>query len=61
MRLRQLFDKEFSTYKYLLASAKGRETLVVDPVKEQAPIYLDLIEQLDLKLVRAITSPTNRS
>lgn len=59
MLFRQLFDKESSTYTYLTASGRGREALIIDPVKEQAPAYLGLIEQLDLKLVRAIDTHTH--
>lgn len=54
MLFRQLFDKESSTYTYLIASGRGREALLIDPVKEQTAVYLGLIEQLDLQLVRAI-------
>ena len=59
MLFRQLFDKQSSTYTYLIASGRGREALIIDPVKEQAPAYLNLIEQLDLKLVRAIDTHTH--
>lgn len=59
MLFRQLFDKESSTYTYLIASDMGREALIIDPVKEQAQVYLDLIDQLDLKLVRAIDTHTH--
>ncbi|MDN5850936.1 MAG: MBL fold metallo-hydrolase, partial [Nitrococcus sp.] len=44
---------------YLIASGKGREALIIDPVKEQMPAYLGLIEQLELKLVRAIDTHTH--
>jgi len=59
MLFRQLFDKQSSTYTYLIASDMGREALIIDPVKEQAPAYLNLIKQLDLKLVRAIDTHTH--
>ncbi|MEQ8800005.1 MAG: MBL fold metallo-hydrolase [Salinisphaeraceae bacterium] len=59
MLFRQLFDKESSTYTYLIASGRGREALIIDPVKEQTDAYLGLIEQLDLKLVRAIDTHTH--
>ena len=51
MIFRQLFDYDTWTYTYLIASNKGREALLIDPVKEQLPLYLQLIEELDLKLV----------
>lgn len=59
MLFRQFFDAASSTYTYLLASAAGREALIIDPVKEQVPHYLSAITQLDLKLVRAIDTHTH--
>lgn len=59
MLFRQLFDHESSTYTYLIASGRGREALIIDPVKPQLQTYLTLIEQLDLKLVRAIDTHTH--
>ena len=54
MLFRQLFDRESSTYTYLIASRRGGEALLIDPVKEQVPAYLPLLKALDLKLVYAI-------
>ena len=34
MIFEQLFDKKSSTYTYLIASKKGREALIIDPVLE---------------------------
>lgn len=31
---RQLFEKESSTYTYLLADAESREAILIDPVRE---------------------------
>ena len=59
MLFRQFFDSASSTYTYLLASGVGREGLIIDPVKEQAAQYLTAIEQLELKLVRAIDTHTH--
>lgn len=59
MLFRQFFDAVSSTYTYLLASAPGREALLIDPVKEQVGQYLQAIRQLDLKLVRAIDTHTH--
>lgn len=59
MLFRQFFDASSSTYTYLLASAPGREALLIDPVKEQVPQYLQAIRELDLKLVRAIDTHTH--
>lgn len=54
MIFRQLFERESSTYTYLLAPRRGGEALLIDPVKEETPKYLQLIEELDLKLVFAL-------
>jgi len=54
MLFRQLFDSVSSTYTYLLASRRGGEALIIDPVLERVDRYLKLIEELDLKLVKAV-------
>ncbi len=54
MIFRQLFDTTSSTYTYLLASRRGGEALIIDPVLERVERYLKLIEELDLKLVKAV-------
>ena len=54
MIFRQLFDKVSSTYTYLIASARGREALIIDPVLENVDQYIKLLNQLDLKLVKVI-------
>ena len=54
MLFRQLFDKTSSTYTYLIASAKGREALIIDPVIENVEQYIKLLDELDLKLVKVI-------
>lgn len=54
MLFRQLFDKESSTYTYLLASRVGGEALLIDPVIDNTGRYLKLLEELDLKLVKVI-------
>jgi glyoxylase-like metal-dependent hydrolase (beta-lactamase superfamily II) len=54
MLFRQLFERESSTYTYLLAARKGGEALLIDPVKEEVGKYLQLIEELDLRLVFAV-------
>lgn len=59
MLFRQFFDPVSSTYTYLLASGFGREALIIDPVKEQTAQYLTAINQLGLKLVRAIDTHTH--
>ncbi|MFP5357367.1 MAG: MBL fold metallo-hydrolase [Gammaproteobacteria bacterium] len=59
MIFRQLFDAESSTYTYLLARRAGGEALIIDPVKDQLPAYLTLIEQLELRLVMAVDTHTH--
>ena len=54
MLFRQLFDKTSSTYTYLVASAKGREALIIDPVLENIEKYIALLNELNLKLVKVI-------
>src|ERR671910_407036 len=54
MIFRQLFDSGSSTYTYLLASRRGGEALIIDPVLEKVDRYLQLIGELDLKLVKAV-------
>jgi sulfur dioxygenase len=54
MIFRQLFDKASSTYTYLVASDKGREALLIDPVLENVESYIQLLKELNLKLVKVI-------
>lgn len=54
MLFRQLFDATSSTYTYLLADRQTGEAVLIDPVREQMPSYLRLLEELELKLVMAI-------
>src|SRR5262250_2763795 len=54
MIFRQLFDSVSGTYTYLLASRRGGEALIIDPVIERVDRYLQLIRELDLKLVKAV-------
>jgi len=51
---RQLFDTASSTYTYLLAGRRGGEALLIDPVMEKLDRYLQLLHDLDLKLVKAV-------
>src|SRR6059036_2257048 len=54
MIFRQLFDQTSGTYSYLLASRRGGEALIIDPVLEKVDRYLQLIGELDLRLVKAV-------
>ena len=54
MIFKQLFDQKSSTYTYLIASSKGREALIIDPVLENVNDYVNILKELDLKLVKVI-------
>ena len=54
MIFNQLFDVKSSTYTYIIASDKGREALIIDPVIEHTEEYLNLLNELNLKLVKVI-------
>jgi glyoxylase-like metal-dependent hydrolase (beta-lactamase superfamily II) len=54
MIFRQLFDATSGTYTYLIASRRGGEALIIDPVLEKVDRYLQLVRELDLRLVKAI-------
>ena len=54
MIFRQVFDNKSSTYTYLIASAKGREAVIIDPVIENVESYIKSLNELDLKLVKVI-------
>ena len=54
MIFKQVFDQKSSTYTYLIASSKGREALIIDPVLDNVKDYIKLLNELDLKLVKVI-------
>ena len=54
MIFKQLFDHKSSTYTYLIASSKGKEALIIDPVLENVNDYIILLKELDLRLVKVI-------
>ncbi len=54
MIFRQLFDQTSGTYSYLMASRRGGEAMIIDPVLEKVDRYLQLVRELDLKLVKAV-------
>ena len=54
MIFKQVFDTKTSTYTYLIASAKGREAIIIDPVLENVDSYINLLKELDLRLVKVI-------
>ena len=54
MIFKQLFDNKSSTYTYIISSGKGREALIIDPVIENTEEYLNVLKELNLKLVKVI-------
>jgi len=54
MIFKQVFDQKSSTYTYLIASAEGREALIIDPVLENVENYIKLLNELNLRLVKVI-------
>jgi sulfur dioxygenase len=54
MIFRQLFDAVSGTYTYLLASRRGGEALIIDPVQEKVDRYIQLVNELELRLVKAV-------
>src|SRR5262245_13136755 len=54
MIFRQLFDSVSSTYSYLIASRRGGEAMIIDPVLEKVDRYIQLVRELDLRLVKAV-------
>ena len=54
MIFRQLFDATSSTYTYLIASRKGGEALIIDPVLERVDRYIKLLDELHLRLIKAV-------
>ena len=54
MIFRQMFDSVSGTYSYLIASRPGAEALIIDPVLEKVDRYIQLLNDLDLRLVKAV-------
>ncbi len=54
MIFRQLFEPVSCTYTYVLASRRGGEALIIDPVLDRVDSYIELFDRLELRLVKAI-------
>jgi len=54
MIFRQLFDSVSGTYSYVLANRHGGEALIIDPVLDKVERYIKLMEELDVRLVKAV-------
>ena len=59
MIFRQLFDSVSCTYSYLLAGGRGGEALIIDPVLDKVDRYLQLMRELDVRLVKAVDTHTH--
>lgn len=51
MFLRQLFDKDSSTYSYLIADERSKQAALIDPVDSQVERDLGLVRELGVELV----------
>jgi len=54
MIFRQLFHSETGTYTYLLGCEKTRQAVYIDPVIDNLTAYLQLLSDLNLKLIYAL-------
>ena len=54
MIFRQLFEPVSCTYTYLVASRHGGEALIIDSVLDRVDRYVQLLAELDLRLVKAV-------
>ena len=54
MIFRQLFDYNTYTYTYLIADCQTRKAALIDPVLNQIPAYLQLLNDLDITLDSAL-------
>ena len=59
MIFRQLFDKESSTYTYLLGDKNNRTALLIDPVLDLTDSYLTLMKDLNLTLAYVLDTHTH--
>lgn len=54
--MRQMFEKESSTYTYLLIDSEGKQAILIDPVLETVERDADVIRELGLSLELAINT-----
>ncbi len=59
MIFRQLFDAESCTYSYLIADGNGGEAILIDPVIDKVPQYLQLLKELDVRLAISVDTHTH--
>jgi len=56
---RQLFDSASCTYSYILAGGRGGEALIIDPVFDKVEHYVQLLQELNVRLVKAVDTHTH--
>ncbi len=54
MIFKQFFDQTSSTFTYLLATSRGAEALIIDPVLDRVHEYLQFLGENNLRLVVAL-------
>lgn len=59
MIFRQLFERESSTYTYLVACTDTRSAALIDTVKSEVAKYLQLLKELDLQLAYVLDTHTH--
>lgn len=59
MIFRQLFERESSTYTYLIACEKTRTAALIDTVKDDVPKYTQLLNELNLTLIYTLDTHTH--
>lgn len=59
MIFRQLFERESSTYTYLIACEHSRQAALIDTVNTQVPVYLQLLDELELTLAYVLDTHTH--
>ncbi|MDZ7925112.1 MAG: MBL fold metallo-hydrolase [Marinagarivorans sp.] len=59
MIFRQLFERESSTYTYLLGCENTRQAVLIDTVKSEVDRYLQLLQELDLTLAYVLDTHTH--
>jgi sulfur dioxygenase len=59
MIFRQLFERESSTYTYLLGCETTRQAILIDTVKSELEHYLQLLDELNLTLTYVLDTHTH--
>ncbi len=59
MIFRQIFERDSSTYTYLIGCPQTREAVLIDTVKSEVDSYLSLLRELNLKLLYVLDTHTH--